>query len=191
MTPMNVTIKQILNENQCSPGEVFSFNANTKTITYVPEELEKEDGSLALLHEIAHMKLDHFSYNYDVELLGLEHEAWEETRRLAKEYNMEVDENHIKECLESYDKWLDKRATCPKCGEYSLQRDKNTFGCFVCDCYWKVNERKDREVRKKIISKIQDASDKTQIIVKSQNTKQLVPCFLFLFSSINRTIHYL
>lgn len=148
---MNVLVKQILKENQCSPGEVFSFNANTKTITYIPEELEKEDGSLALLHEIAHMKLGHFSYNYDVELLGLEHEAWEETRRLAKEYDMEVDEDHIKECLESYDNWLGKRATCPKCGEYSLQKDRNTFGCFACDCHWKVNERKDREVRKRII----------------------------------------
>jgi len=158
---MNVIVKQILKENKCAPGEVFSFNANTKTITYVPEELEKEDGSLALLHEIAHMKLGHFSYSYDVELLHLEHEAWEETRKLAKEYNMEVDEEHISECLGSYDKWLSKRATCPKCGEYSLQKDHSTFGCFVCDCYWKVNARKDREVRKRIINKaIEIGSDK-------------------------------
>lgn len=161
---MNVAIKQILKENKCLPGEVFSYNASTKTITYVQDEVEKEDGSLALLHEIAHMKLGHFSYSYDVELLHLEHEAWEETRELAKEYGIEVDENHVRECLESYDKWLDKRATCPKCGEYSLQKDHSTFGCFVCDCYWKVNERKDREVRKRILNKVVEVgSDKTSL----------------------------
>lgn len=157
---MNVAIKKFINENQCLAGNVFSFNANTKVITYVPNELEDDIGCLALLHEIAHMKLGHFSYGYDVELLALEHEAWEETRKLAKEYGVEVDDDHIKECLGSYDKWTKKRATCPRCGEYSLQRDHSTFGCFVCDCYWKVNERKDREVRKKIINanlKSQDA----------------------------------
>ena len=173
---MNVAIKQMLNENSCLPGNVFSFNANTKTITYVPEELENSDGSLALLHEIAHMKLGHFSYSYDVELLALEHEAWEETRRLAKEYGLEVDEEHIKECLESYDKWLDKRATCPKCCEYSLQKDKRTFGCFAFDCHWKVNERKDREVRKKILPK--ETSYKKTITKQISNSKPLKESFV-------------
>ncbi len=149
---MNTIIKNIIKKNKCLPGDVFSFNSNDKTITYIPEEIENENGSLALLHEIAHMKLDHFSYNYDVELLELEHEAWEETRKLAKKYGLKINAEHIKECLDSYDKWIKKRATCPKCGEYSLQRNRNTFGCFVCDCYWKVNEIKDREVRKHILN---------------------------------------
>lgn len=161
---MNVAIKQILTENNCLPGQVFSFNANTKTITYVPDELENQDGALALLHEIAHMRLGHFSYNYDVELLSLEHEAWDETRRLAREMEVEIDEEHIQECLESYDRWLDKRATCPKCGEYSLQKNKNTFGCFACDCHWKVNERKDREVRKRIIERAKETKPEKVII---------------------------
>lgn len=169
---MNAIIQNIIKENKCTPGDVFSFNSGNKTITYIPEELETGDGSLALLHEIAHMKLGHFSYNYDVELLKLEHEAWEETRRLAKEYGIEVDENHIEECLESYDKWLKKRATCPKCGEYSLQKDKISFGCFVCDCYWKVNERKDREIRKRIIQK-----------AKQSKMEKLVVSFLFICGS--------
>jgi len=161
---MNVAIRNLLSENNCLPGEVFSFNANTKIITYVPNELEGDNGNVALLHEIAHMKLGHFSYNYDVELLKLEHEAWEETRRLAKEYGIVVNESHIEECLESYDEWLNKRATCPRCGEYALQRDHNTFGCFVCDCYWKVNERKDRRVRKRIIEKTKESKFEKAII---------------------------
>jgi hypothetical protein len=149
---MNAIIQNIIKENKCLPGDVFSFNSSSKTITYIPEELENEDGSLALLHEIAHMNLGHFSYNYDVELLELEHEAWEETRKLAKKYSIDIDEEHIRECLKSYDEWLEKRAACPKCGEYSLQKNKSTFGCFVCDCYWQVNERKDKEVRKHILN---------------------------------------
>ncbi len=151
-------------ENKCLPGDVFCFNSNTKTITYVEEELEKNEGILALLHEIAHLKLGHYSYNYDVELLKLEHEAWDETRKMAMQYGIEVDEEHIAECLTSYDLWLEKRATCPKCGEYALQRNNNTFGCFVCDCYWKVNERKDREVRKKIINQIKQTGPEKIII---------------------------
>jgi len=191
MEPMNIAIQNIIKENKCLPGNVFSFNANTQTITYVPDDLEREDGSLALLHEIAHMKLGHFAYTYDVELLHMEHEAWDETRKIAEEYGIEIDEAHIDECLDSYDKWLSKRATCPKCGEYALQRDHNIFGCFVCDCYWKVNERKDREVRKRIISKIQDTSDKAQSIIKSKSTKQLAPCLLVFVSSISSVFRYL
>ncbi len=175
-------IQEILGNYNCQAGGVFSFNARTQTITYIPEELSREEGKLALLHEIAHMKLGHFTYKYDIELLDLEHEAWEETRRLAKDYGLNIDEDHIEECLKSYDQWLSKRASCPRCGTYSLQRSDNTFGCFVCDCYWEVNERKDRRVRKKIISKLQDTSDKTQAIIKSQKHRQLVPCLLFLVS---------
>lgn len=161
---MNVEIKKMIAENKCLPGDVFCFNSNTQTITYVEEELEKNEGILALLHEVAHLKLGHYSYSYDVELLSLEHEAWEETRKLAEQYGIVVDEVHISECLESYDKWLGKRATCPKCGEYALQRDPSTFGCFVCDCYWKVNERKDREVRKRIIEKAKQTKPEGVIV---------------------------
>ncbi len=150
---MNQKIKKLLAKYRCLPGKVFSYNASTKTITYIPELLETDDGLLAFLHEIAHLQLNHFSYKYDVELLGIEVEAWELTKKLAQEMKIKINENHIRECLRSYDCWISKRAACPKCGAYSLQRTQNVFGCFVCDCYWKVNDRKDREVRKKIFPK--------------------------------------
>ncbi len=183
-------LQKLLDKHNCQPGRVFSFNARTQTITYVPEELKNKDGRLALLHEIAHMKLGHFTYKYDVELLDLEQEAWDETRSLAQENGIEIDEDHIKECLLSYDNWVTKRASCPTCGAYSLQRSDNVFGCFVCDCYWEVNDRKDRQVKKKIISAIKSTSGKTQEFVKSPKSKSAVSCFLFFVSSIGSFLTY-
>lgn len=147
---MNRKIKTLLTKYRCQEGKVFSYNANTETITYIPELLKTNDGLLAFLHEIAHLQLKHFSYKYDVELLGIEVEAWELTKKLAEEIGIEINEDHICDCLGSYDHWISKRAACPRCGTYGLQRAQNVFGCFVCDCYWKVNERQDREIRKRI-----------------------------------------
>ncbi len=187
---MNVAIRKIIEENKCLPGDVFSFNSGTKTITYIPEELEEKNGDLALLHEIAHMQLGHFTYKYDIELMQMEEEAWDTTRKLAKENGIEVDEDHIKECLDSYDQWISKRATCPKCGEYALQKDNKTFGCFVCDCYWEVNDRKDRAVRKKIISKMQKTGKCVQTNL-SENPKSLISGVLVVASSITSAVYLL
>jgi len=134
-----------------TPGNRFSYNSETKAIDYVPESMDTPLGKLALLHEIAHANLDHFSYTYDIELFSMEIDAWKETKKLAKKYEVKVNESHIKNCLKSYDYWLTKRATCPKCKTFGHQRSYDLFSCFVCDTYWKVNHRKDREIRRRVI----------------------------------------
>ncbi len=142
---------QLVSAYNMIPGERFSYSSETKTIQYIPESIETPLGRLALLHEIAHARLGHFSYIYDVELFTMELEAWEETKRLALEYSVEADIEHIENCIESYDKWLTRRATCPKCSTYGHQRNYDLFSCFICDTYWKVNHRKDREIRRMVI----------------------------------------
>lgn len=133
------------------PGERFSYDSGERTIHYVPEAIDTKSGKLAFLHEISHANLGHFSYRYDIELLTMEIEAWEETKRLAEEHKVSIDNEYINDCLSSYDQWITKRATCPKCKTFGLQKSTVLFSCFVCDAKWKVNKRKDREVRRVLI----------------------------------------
>ncbi len=106
---------------------------------------------MALLHEIAHKKLGHFDYKYDLELLEMEKEAWEEVKRETTESGLPLDEKHIEECLDTYTDWVNRRATCPCCHTFGLQKANNVFKCIECETKWKVNERKDRRVVRKTI----------------------------------------
>ncbi len=122
----------------------------TKTIYYNSRRMNNNIGKLGLLHEIGHGILSHRVYKYDMELLTMEMEAWDIARQLAPKYNVDVDEQHIARAIASYDHWLSKRATCPDCTNFSLQKDRSTFGCFACGSQWKVNDRKDRRVKRTI-----------------------------------------
>lgn len=122
----------------------------TKTIYYNSRRLGSNTGKIGLLHEIGHGLLSHRVYKYDMELLKMEMEAWDIVRELAPKYNLTIDEEHIARCISSYDYWLSKRATCPDCTNFSLQKDRTTFGCFACGSEWKVNDRKDRRVKRTV-----------------------------------------
>lgn len=108
---------------------------------------------MALLHEVAHKKLGHFDYKYDLQLFEMEKEAWDEVRKAAKELNLSVDEKHIEECLDTYADWVNRRATCPCCHTFGLQKGNNIFKCIECETKWVVNDRKDRRVVRKKIEK--------------------------------------
>jgi hypothetical protein len=45
-------------------------------------------------------------------------------------YDLYVDEEHIARCIATYDEWLTKRATCPDCQNFSLQKGRDQYGCF-------------------------------------------------------------
>lgn len=127
------------------------YSASTGTITYVPKLVKTNRGRLALLHEIGHYILDHRHYKYDMELLDIEMSAWDITRELAKQHSVSVDEVHIANCIATYDAWLTKRATCPTCQNFSLQKSKSTFSCFACGTTWRVNRRLDRRVTRVVV----------------------------------------
>jgi hypothetical protein len=131
-------------------GRFNMWSPHTLTIYYDTRRIKTDAGKAGLLHEIGHGLLGHRLYKYDMELLKMEMEAWDVVRKLAPKYNIKVDEEHIERCISTYDNWLSKRATCPDCSNFSLQKDRLHFGCFACGSKWKVNERKDRRVTRKI-----------------------------------------
>lgn len=126
------------------------WSPNTNSITYDVDRANTNDGRLALIHEIGHALLEHRIYQFDAELVKMEMDAWDQTRQLAATYGVEIDEDHIAQCIESYDRWLTKRATCPDCTNFSLQRARDEYACFGCGAVWQVNWRKDRRVTRKI-----------------------------------------
>lgn len=145
-------VDQLVAMYKLEPGERFSYNSEENIIRYDPERMKTPLGNQSLLHEIAHASLGHFSYQYDLELFSMEIEAWEETEKLAQIYEIEIDPRYIEECLRSYDHWITKRATCPCCKQFGLQISFSDFLCVVCDSRWVVNTRKDKGVRRILIS---------------------------------------
>ena len=144
-------IRKLLKKYKCIPGERFIYHSSNGTISYVPGDLKYPLGALALLHEIAHLKLGHKIYKYDLELLQMEEEAWKLTEKEAKKYEVPIDKDHIEFCLDTYRDWVNKRTTCPCCHTFGLQKSDHEFLCTECAAKWKVNQRKDREVRRMII----------------------------------------
>ena len=80
-------------------------------------------------------------------------DAWDFVRSHAPLYQLQVDERHIDLCIASYDHWLSKRATCPDCNNFSLQKDRSNFACFSCGAAWKVNDDKMRRVKRTVVSR--------------------------------------
>ena len=131
----------------------FMWSAYHKVIVYDVNRIEKNDGKLALLHEIGHAQLNHRIYTYDIQLMNMEMDAWDVARKLAPIYGVEVDEKQIEDSIDEYDQWLTKRSTCPDCNNFSLQRSRDSYRCFTCGSEWTVNWRKDRRVTRKVTSR--------------------------------------
>lgn len=132
------------------PGRFFMWSPLSQSMTYDTRRIHTNNGKIALLHELGHARLGHRTYKYDMELLRMEMDAWDVARQLAPEYKLTVDEDHIAQAISTYDHWLSKRATCPDCDNFSLQKDRNSYGCFMCGSRWDVNWRKDRRVTRRV-----------------------------------------
>ncbi len=117
-------------------GSAFSWSPATNTITY--KSATDKVRSWSLLHELAHALLGHKSYGTDLELLLLEVAAWNKAKLLAEAYDIQIDDNHIQDCIDTYRDWLYQRSTCPLCSNTSLQQDSVTYRCFNCNTSWTV-----------------------------------------------------
>ncbi len=118
-------------------GEEDHWSAKSDTITYNSER----PGPLmrySVLHELAHALLGHTTYKSDFELLKLEAEAWELATKIGHKYHVEVDNEHIQNCLDTYRDWLYQRSTCPQCGTHVLQSKPHRYHCYNCKASWKV-----------------------------------------------------
>jgi hypothetical protein len=127
-------------------GRQFSWSPETEEIFFVENfqaagsrRQAPETAAWSLLHETGHAILDHKGYQADFELLRLEIDAWEKARELAREFKIEISEDHIQDCLDTYRDWLYKRSICPNCSTKCLQQsDYVHYRCFNCHTTWKV-----------------------------------------------------
>jgi NADH pyrophosphatase NudC (nudix superfamily) len=121
------------------PGQQFSWSPEAGEIIYKKAARGKE-AEYSLLHETGHALLGHTGYEADFQLIRLEIEAWNRASELAKNYGIEIDDDHIQDCLDTYRNWLHKRSICPSCGTQSLQQgDFIHYRCHNCHTSLKVN----------------------------------------------------
>jgi hypothetical protein len=119
-------------------GDDFHWSASQAAIFY--PHLSSPEDIWSLLHEIGHGELGHQTYGLDIELVGLEVDAWDYAiKQLAPNYGLIVDEDYLQDHLDTYRQWLHARSTCPECGQNGLQT-KNTYSCINCRCLWRANE---------------------------------------------------
>lgn len=124
---------------QFAESDVFFWSPRTHTVHVNSSALDTPRGQWALLHEVGHAQRGHTTYKNDFGLLMLEVEAWEAATKLASEFAIAIDEDHIQDCLDTYRNWLYARSTCPTCMLNSLQVDKTTYECLTCGTRWHVS----------------------------------------------------
>lgn len=132
-------VKKRFPELTFAPSSAFYWSPKQQTIFYEPEKLGELVSAWALLHEISHALLKHTTYKNDVNLLVYEVAAWQQAEKLAKDFNITIDPDHIEDCLDTYRDWLYARSTCPTCSLNALQIRANTYRCLNCQCEWQVS----------------------------------------------------
>ena len=132
-------------------GKRFAWSPANSVVWYEKKKLGDLQGLLALLHEVSHALLQHKEFENDMELMNYEVSAWKNARILADKYSIDVSDEYIDDCLESYRDWLYKRSTCVECGTNSLQDTSGAYVCHICGTKWKVpNSQLCRVQRRKI-----------------------------------------
>jgi DNA-directed RNA polymerase subunit RPC12/RpoP len=122
-------------------GKQDFWSPGSKTITYNPESpLRKLQYSL--LHELSHALLDHQKYTTDFELLKMETEAWHKATEISPKYGLEINQDHVQNCLDTYRDWLHRRSRCPRCGMHVLQDNQGSYKCFNCQTKWSVTDKR-------------------------------------------------
>lgn len=119
-------------------GKQDHWSPKTQTVIYDPSQ-EIKDLKAGVLHELAHALLGHNTYHSDFELLKLESNAWELAAKMGRKYDVNIDDDHIQNCLDTYRDWLHSRSTCPTCGIHVLQQDSSSYRCFNCHANWRVS----------------------------------------------------
>ena len=110
-------------------GKKFTFRP-PRTIVIGPEESQEK---VFLLHELGHATLGHKNFNTDVARLKMEVEAWEEAKKIAKRYQIEIDEDLIQDELDTYRDWLHTKSKCKKCGLTMYQTTDSKYHCPRCE----------------------------------------------------------
>lgn len=120
-------------------GKTFCWSPANRQVLYRTNARDIT-ASYSLLHELGHALLEHQQYKLDFELLELEVAAWEKAQVIGKRYQIEINEDHIQNCLDTYRDWLFRRSICPSCTTKALQLDNQpVYRCFNCHATWRVS----------------------------------------------------
>lgn len=119
-------------------ADTLRWSPSTQTIYYTKSD-QSPHALVGLLHELGHATLGHEAFQSDIQLIQMERAAWECAQVLAKRYGIEIESEHIEDCLDTYRDWLKKRSTCPMCANVSLQTNPTTYQCFNCSSTWTVS----------------------------------------------------
>lgn len=122
-------------------GDTYYWSPKNRTVFY-QEADTSELGLWTLLHEASHGILEHKQYMSDFELIHLELEAWQEADKIAKELNIEIDKDHVQDCVDSYRDWQYKRSLCPSCELGGIQIASSSYRCLFCNNSWSVSSER-------------------------------------------------
>jgi hypothetical protein len=126
---------------------ICKWSPDTGSVHYRP--LKDRKDTWALLHELSHAILGHFSFDRDIELIGKEVEAWQHARdKLAPLYKLAIPDENIDSELETYREWLHSRSSCPVCELNGIQTETDTYRCLNCRTSWRVNDARRCELRR-------------------------------------------
>jgi hypothetical protein len=130
-------------------GKSYYWSPQEKTVFY-REDDKTQVGLWTLFHEACHGILSHKNYSSDFELVLLEVEAWRRAEKLASDFGLKIDHDHVQDCLDSYRDWQYKRSLCPRCDLGGIQLNQKTYSCIFCHDTWQVSrERFSRPYRNK------------------------------------------
>lgn len=119
-------------------GDDFHWSFEDNAITYQVDDLQ---AAAHILHELAHALLHHQNYTRDIELIGMERDAWTyASAQLGDSFNVTVDKETVQSALDSYRDWLHARSTCPNCTATGVETSKSHYHCLACEHDWRVNE---------------------------------------------------
>ncbi|MCA9347548.1 hypothetical protein KC930_03150 [Candidatus Saccharibacteria bacterium] len=132
-------------------GNQFSWDPNTKTITYSVKSEGTELFMYRIFHEIGHANLMHKEFKHDLELVKIEREAWVEAKEIANTFSIDIPDENIESSIDSYRDWLYARSLCPNCQQCGIQTSETSYSCVFCKQNWKVSaSRMCRVSRRKI-----------------------------------------
>ncbi len=128
-------------EIKFTEAESYYWSPAEKTVFYQSKD-KSQVGLWTLFHETCHGILNHTTYSSDFELVLLEVEAWKQAERLASNFGLAIDHEHVQDCLDSYRDWQYKRSLCPRCHLGGVQINQKTYKCIFCDDTWHVSRER-------------------------------------------------
>lgn len=112
-------------------GAKFSFRPPKTIVIGPPEPFSR----LLVLHELGHAVCGHRDFRMDVTRLKMENQAWEEAKKLAVRYEIEVNEDVVQDELDTYRDWLHQKSRCPICGLTRFQTPDSQYHCPRCESF--------------------------------------------------------